>query len=75
MIVDELIAEIRERIDIVALIGEYVALKQRSANFSGLCPFHSEKTPSFNVRRDRQYFHCFGCQSRASLAFVMRLKI
>jgi DNA primase len=75
LIADELIAEIRERVDIVALIGEYVALKQRGANFSGLCPFHSEKTPSFNVRRDRQFFHCFGCQeSGDALAFVMRLE-
>lgn len=75
LIADELIAEIRERVDIVALIGEYVELKQRGANFSGLCPFHSEKTPSFNVRRDRQYFHCFGCQeSGDALAFVMRLE-
>lgn len=75
MIADELIAQIRERIDIVALIGEYVELKQRGANFSGLCPFHNEKTPSFNVRRDRQYFHCFGCQeSGDALAFLMRLE-
>jgi DNA primase len=75
LIADELIAEIRDRTDIVVLIGEYVELKQRGANFSGLCPFHNEKTPSFNVRRDRQFFHCFGCQeSGDALAFLMRLE-
>jgi DNA primase len=75
LIADELIAEIRDRTDIVALIGEYVDLKQRGANYIGLCPFHNEKTPSFNVRRDRQFFHCFGCQeSGDALAFLMRLE-
>ena len=75
MISDELIAEIRDRTDIVALIGEFVELKQRGANFQGLCPFHNEKSPSFNVRRDRQFFHCFGCQeSGDALTFLMRLE-
>lgn len=75
MIADELIAQIRERIDIVTLIGEYVELKQRGANWSGLCPFHNEKTPSFNVRRDRGFFHCFGCQESGDvLGFMMRLE-
>ncbi|HET8932885.1 MAG TPA: DNA primase [Polyangiales bacterium] len=75
MISDELIAEIRDRTDIVTLIGEFVELKQRGANFVGLCPFHSEKSPSFNVRRDRQFFHCFGCQeSGDAMTFLMRLE-
>jgi DNA primase len=75
LIADELISEIRERTDIVTLIGEFVELKQRGANFVGLCPFHSEKSPSFNVRRDRQFFHCFGCQeSGDAVAFLMRLE-
>jgi DNA primase len=75
LIAEQLIAEIRDRTDIVALIGEYVDLKQRGANFVGLCPFHNEKSPSFNVRRDRQFFHCFGCQeSGDALAFLMRLE-
>lgn len=74
MIAEELIADIRVRTDIVALIGEYVSLKQRGASFVGLCPFHNEKTPSFHVRRDRQFFHCFGChESGDALAFLMRL--
>jgi DNA primase len=74
LIAEELIAEIRVRTDIVALIGDYVSLKQRGASYLGLCPFHNEKTPSFHVRRDRQFFHCFGChESGDALAFLMRL--
>ncbi|MEE4253799.1 MAG: DNA primase, partial [Desulfuromusa sp.] len=55
------INEIRERTDIVELISQYVSLKQSGANHTGLCPFHSEKTPSFSVNAARQFFHCFGC--------------
>ena len=56
------IQEVRDRVDIVGLIGRYVELKRAGRNFKGLCPFHGEKTPSFNVNSDRQIFHCFGCQ-------------
>jgi DNA primase len=56
------IQDIRSRIDIVGLIGRYVELKRAGRNWKGLCPFHGEKTPSFNVNPDRQIFHCFGCQ-------------
>lgn len=55
------INEIRERTDIVELISQYVSLKQSGANHTGLCPFHSEKSPSFSVNAARQFFHCFGC--------------
>lgn len=72
---DEKIAEIRERTDVVALIGEYVALKRAGAQFKGLCPFHAEKSPSFHVHPDRQFFHCFGCQTSGDcFAFVMKLE-
>ncbi len=57
----EKIDEIRERVDIVHLISEYVALRKAGRNFIGLCPFHKEKTPSFSVRPDKQIFYCFGC--------------
>ena len=55
------VAEIRERMDIVDLVGEKVALKRAGRNMKGLCPFHQEKTPSFVVFPEGQNFHCFGC--------------
>lgn len=54
--------EIKSKLDIVELVGEYVQLQKGSANsMKALCPFHGEKTPSFYVHRDKQFFHCFGC--------------
>lgn len=58
---DNNVEQIKERTDIVALIGEHVRLKKTGTNFTGLCPFHNEKTPSFVVSPVRQMFHCFGC--------------
>jgi len=55
------IDEIRTAADIVDIISSYVALKKRGRNYLGLCPFHTEKTPSFSVSPDKQIFHCFGC--------------
>lgn len=55
------VAQIRERIDIVALISEYISLKKMGRNFKTTCPFHNEKTPSFVVSPERQIWHCFGC--------------
>jgi DNA primase len=53
---------VRQQADIVRIVGDYVKLKKAGAqNYSGLCPFHSEKTPSFSVHATRQFFHCFGC--------------
>ncbi|MBQ4491886.1 MAG: DNA primase, partial [Deltaproteobacteria bacterium] len=60
MIGEEKINEVRERADIVEVISSYVSLKRAGANYQGLCPFHAEKTPSFNVSPARQIFHCFG---------------
>ena len=59
---DETIERIREQTDIAEVIGAHVGLKRSGKQFKGLCPFHDEKTPSFNVNADRQIFHCFGCQ-------------
>src|SRR5690242_2185881 len=53
---------VKQQADIVRVIGDYVKLKKAGAqNFTGLCPFHQEKTPSFSVHATRQFFHCFGC--------------
>jgi DNA primase len=53
--------QIRAASDIVDIIGSYVPLKRAGANFVALCPFHKEKSPSFNVNPHKQIFHCFGC--------------
>ena len=58
---DEIIDEVRQTNDIVDIISQYVHLKRSGRNFFGLCPFHSEKSPSFSVSPDKQIFHCFGC--------------
>ncbi|MEZ4746308.1 MAG: DNA primase [Calditrichia bacterium] len=58
---EHIIDQIRDSSNIVDVVGRYVSLKKRGRNFIGLCPFHNEKTPSFNVNPDRQIFHCFGC--------------
>ncbi|MCP4036494.1 MAG: DNA primase [bacterium] len=70
---EETIQTIRDRIDIVSLIGRYVELKKAGRNYKGRCPFHDEKTPSFNVNPERQIFHCFGCQVGGNaINFLMR---
>src|SRR5437868_13577591 len=54
--------DLKQQADLVRVIGDYVQLKKSGAqNFTGLCPFHKEKTPSFSVHATRQFFHCFGC--------------
>jgi DNA primase len=55
------IDDLRVQADIVQVIQEYVSLRKSGATYKGLCPFHSEKTPSFHVNRDKGFFHCFGC--------------
>ncbi len=57
------IEEIRNSVDIVDVISQHVQLRKRGKNFVGLCPFHSEKTPSFTVNEEKQIFHCFGCHT------------
>lgn len=65
---------VKQQADIVRIIGEYVRLKKAGQNFSGLCPFHQEKTPSFSVHATRQFYHCFGCgKSGDVFKFVMEM--
>jgi DNA primase len=75
MIPDEVVSEIRDRADVVALIGEHVQLKKAGVSWKGLCPFHQEKTPSFHVSPPRRSFYCFGCQKKGDVfAFLMELQ-
>lgn len=70
---DEKIDQVRERSDIVEVISRYVSLKGSGRNHLGLCPFHAEKTPSFSVNAQRQFFHCFGCGAGGDVfSFLMQ---
>jgi len=70
---EDTIQAVRERVDIVALIGRHVSLKRAGRSWKGLCPFHQEKTPSFHVSPERGAWHCFGCQEGGdAVAFAMR---
>lgn len=65
---------VKQQADIVRVIGEYVRLKKAGQNFTGLCPFHQEKTPSFSVHAVKQFYHCFGCgKSGDVFKFVMEM--
>ncbi len=69
----EVVEAIKDRCDIVDLIGSYVTLRRAGSNYSGSCPFHSEKTPSFTVFPDSQSFFCFGCEAGGdAFTFIMR---
>jgi DNA primase len=75
MIPEDRVAEIRERASILEVVADYVSLKRSGANYQGLCPFHGEKTPSFNVNPGRGIFHCFGCGEGGNVfAFIMKIE-
>ncbi|MGP0019876.1 MAG: CHC2 zinc finger domain-containing protein [Candidatus Sulfotelmatobacter sp.] len=67
---------VKQQADIVRIIGDYIKLKKAGAqNYSGLCPFHSEKTPSFRVHATRQYYYCFGCQEKGDVfTFIQKIE-
>lgn len=70
---EEVIEEVRSRTDIVEVISEYVSLQRKGKNYLGVCPFHSEKTPSFTVTPEKQMFYCFGCNVGGNVfSFLMK---
>ena len=74
LISDDVINQIRDRVDIAEIVGQHVALTRAGQNLKGLCPFHQEKSPSFTVSSSRQIFHCFGCGAGGNVyTFLMRL--
>ena len=72
----DLAQTVKQQADIVRVVGDYVQLKKAGAqNFSGLCPFHQEKTASFSVHATRQFFHCFGCGASGDIfTFVQKIE-
>jgi len=75
LIPDEIIQRVRDRVDLVELVGRSVSLKRSGRSYKGLCPFHGEKTPSFHVNPDRGSYYCFGCQEHGdAFAFLMKVE-
>lgn len=71
---EEKVSEIRDRASLVEVVSDYVSLKKAGKNYKGLCPFHSEKTPSFMVNEEKQIFHCFGCGEGGDVfGFLMKV--
>src|ERR1043166_4666059 len=70
----EFVDELRNRITLSEVIGRKVALKRKGREYAGLCPFHNEKTPSFWVNDQKNFFHCFGCGAHGdAIGFTMRI--
>ncbi|MBV5341392.1 MAG: DNA primase [Deltaproteobacteria bacterium] len=75
MIPDDKVREVAERLSIVEVVADYVSLRRAGANYLGLCPFHAEKTPSFNVNPAREIYHCFGCGAGGNaFSFIMKIE-
>ncbi len=72
---EEIVDEVRRLCNIVDIIGDYIPLEKKGRNFLGLCPFHSEKTPSFSVSEEKQLYYCFGCGAAGNIfGFVMKME-
>src|SRR5205823_1928545 len=72
---DDKLQELRDRVDLIAVVQRRVPLKKSGRDWKGLCPFHGEKTPSFYVVTDKKMFHCFGCGvSGDAIKFVMQIE-
>ncbi len=72
---DDIIQRVKDATDIVSVVGEYVSLKKAGNSYKGLCPFHSEKSPSFTVSPSRNGFHCFGCGKGGNvITFIMEME-
>ncbi|NBW01220.1 MAG: DNA primase [Betaproteobacteria bacterium] len=72
MIPQQFIDDLLRRVDVVEIVGQHVQLKKAGANYSGLCPFHAEKSPSFTVSPSKQFYHCFGCGAHGTaLGFLI----
>src|SRR3954454_10964939 len=71
-ILDEDIARVREATDFVAVAGDHIALKKVGQRWTGLCPFHAEKSPSFSVNAEEGLYYCFGCQAKGDVITFVR---
>ena len=72
---EAVIEQIKTKLSIVEVVGNYLILNKKGDRYWGLCPFHTEKTPSFSVLPDRGFFHCFGCGKSGSMFdFVMEME-
>src|SRR5215472_8255125 len=73
---DSFAQNLKQQADIVRIVGDYVVLKKAGAqNYTGLCPFHKEKTPSFSVHATKQFYHCFGCGASGDVfSFVEKIE-
>jgi DNA primase len=75
VIPEDKVRDVAERLSIVEVVSDYVPMRRAGSNFLGLCPFHAEKTPSFNVNPAREIFHCFGCGAGGNaFSFIMRIE-
>src|SRR5947209_17589979 len=70
----DLLQKIKDAVNLIEVVGEHVVLRKSGSNYTGLCPFHSERTPSFSVSEQKQVYHCYGCKAGGDVvSFVMQM--